>query len=172
MSTVKVFSLDISASSTGWSCIDLVLNKIKYGTIKTTSKDAVSVRLTIFRKTLLDLLKKYRPDIILIEDTFVGKNPAVIKLLAKFGGVAEQLIYEFVGTPPTIISNKTVKAFFCTKKKENLFEIIHDLLGWTDKEVFNSYNDIADSIAQSIYYIHTKGFKIMREEKEYGFLYK
>lgn len=172
MVSVRVFSLDISASSTGWSYFNLKSNDTKFGTIKTKSKDTTSVRLTYFRTTLLKLLKKYKPTIVLIEDTFVGRNPAVVKLLAKFGGVAEQAVYEFVGAAPIIISNKTVKAFFCTKKKEGLFEIIHDLLGWTDKELFSTHNDIADSIAQYIYYIHTEGYKIMKEEKEYGFLYK
>lgn len=172
MSFTRIFSLDVSASSTGWSYYNLRSNKISFGTIKTKSKDAVSVRLTFFRKTLLKLFKKYKPDVILIEDTFVGKNPSVVKLLAKFGGVAEQLSYEFVGEYPIIISNKTVKAFFCTKKKEGLFEIIHDLFGWDEKEEFKTHNDIADSIAQNIYYIHSEGYKIMKEEKEYGFLYK
>jgi Holliday junction resolvasome RuvABC endonuclease subunit len=172
MSSIRVFSLDISASSTGWSYYNLRYNNTKFGTIKTTNKDTTSVRLTYFRATLLKLLKKYKPTIVLIEDTFVGRNPAVVKLLAKFGGVAEQVVYEFIGAAPIIVSNKTVKAFFCTKKKEDLFEVIHDLLGWTDKESFKTHNDVADSIAQYIYYIHTEGYKIIKEEKEYGFLYK
>ena len=61
-----------------------------------------------------------------MEDTFVGMNPKVNKLLSKFGGVAEQLVFEMAKTSPIIVSNTAVKAFFGMKKKEELFVVITD----------------------------------------------
>lgn len=169
----KVLSLDISASSTGWSFFCAGGRKYEFGTIKTKNKVVLAKRLTFFRNELKKVIDKHQPNVVLIEDTFVGKNPTVNKLLSKFGGVAEQLVYECLKTPPVIISNKTVKAFFCVKKKEQLFEVISSLLKWTNKKyTFKDYNDITDSIAQLMYFIHTKNYKKIKEEKSYGFIYR
>ena len=113
----KVLSLDISGSSTGWSVATIGSENLQFGTIVTSASDCLAKRLTIFRGALLKLFKAHKPFIIVMEDTFVGQNPAVNKLLSKFGGVAEQLVYEFLKAPPIIVSNKTVKVFFCVKKK-------------------------------------------------------
>jgi Holliday junction resolvasome RuvABC endonuclease subunit len=168
----RVLSLDVSGSSTGWSFIATNSRKHHYGTIKTSSKDCLAKRLTVFRKALIKLFDKYKPNIILLEDTFVGKNPKVNKLLSKFGGVAEQLVYEFLKVPPIIISNKTVKAFFCVKTKEALFEVISDLCVWGELNTFKKYNDIADSLAQLLYYLQTENFKIIKREVPYGYIYE
>lgn len=168
----RILSLDVSGSSTGWSFATKNSKKLLFGTIKTDPSDPLAKRLDMFRRSLWVIMATYRPNIILLEDTFVGKNPAVNKLLSKFGGVAEQSVYEYTGTPPVVISNKTVKAFFHVKKKEALFEVMHDLLDWTAEHQFKGFNDIADSIAQLKYYLDLKNLSKVREEVEYGFKYK
>lgn len=172
-----VLSLDISASSTGWSAVKN--NKLRYGVIETDSKFDTSKRLHYFRTELIMILEIIKPKEVLMEDTFVGPNPKVNKLLSKFGGVSEQLVYESLGKSPLVIDNKTVKAFFRVKKKDELFLVILDLLGWKiDEDIsfnkyFNNYNDIIDSIAQLLYGcdILLKRKKI-KMEREYGFRYK
>lgn len=171
-SAVKVLSLDISGSSTGWSVVTVGSKKLQFGTINTNASDCLAKRLTIFRESLFKLFNKHRPLIIIMEDTFVGKNPAVNKLLSKFGGVAEQLIYEFLKAPPIIISNKTVKAFFCVKTKEALFEIVYDLCMWGSDKTFKKHNDISDAIAQLWYYLQIENLKIIKKEAPYGYVYE
>lgn len=168
----RVLSLDVSGSSTGWSFISSTSRKKYFGTIKTSNKDCLAKRLTIFRKELCKIIKKYKPTIILLEDTFVGRNPAVNKLLSKFGGVAEQLVYEFLKAPPIIISNKTVKAFFCVKTKEALFDVIRSLCAWDSVMTYKKYNDVADSLAQLLYYLQLAEFKIIKKEMPYGYIYE
>lgn len=168
----RILSLDISGSSTGWSFLSSKAKVYKFGTIKTKNTMALAERLTLFRNELKDLIFKYKPEVILIEDTFVGRNPAVNKLLSKFGGVAEQLVYECLEVSPVIISNKTVKAFFCVKKKEQLFEVISSLLDWSDDCSFKEYNDMSDAIAQLMYFIDTEKYREIKKETSYGFIYK
>lgn len=172
MSKFRILSLDISASCTGWSFLTNNSKNIKYGTIKTDKKLETAERLDFFRKELIKVIKKYKPTLVVLEDTFVGKNPKVNKLLSKFGGVAEQLVYELIDEIPLIISNKTVKSFFSTTKKEKLFIIVSDIIGWKDQEkfTFKEYNDIIDSIAQILYAIDILlKLKNIRLETDYGF---
>lgn len=170
-------SLDISASSTGWSVVKH--GKLHYGTIKTNNKSSTSERLNYFRKELAELIVSMKPKEVLMEDTFVGLNPKVTKLLAKFGGVAEQLVYELLNKPPLIVDNKTVKAFFHVKKKDALFLVVLDLIDWVLNEGvsfnknFKAYNDIIDSIAQLLYGCDVLlKYKKIKMEKEYGFRYE
>ncbi len=167
----RALSLDISGSSTGWSFFSNNSSKIEFGTITTKSKDCLAKRLTVFRNSLLKVLEKYNPEVVIMEDTFVGRNIKVNKILSKFGGVAEQLSYEVLKNQPIIINNKTVKAFFCVKSKEDLFVIIKDLCKWRGKS-FNKYNDVSDAIAQLWYYLQKEGVLDIKKETDYGFIYK
>ena len=168
----KVLSLDISGSSTGWSVATIGSENLQFGTIITSASDCLAKRLTIFRGALLKLFKAHKPFIIVMEDTFVGQNPAVNKLLSKFGGVAEQLVYEFLKAPPIIVSNKTVKAFFSVKKKDALFDVVHDLCGWGPDKTFKKYNDISDAVAQLWYYLQLGNLKTIKREMPYGYIYE
>ena len=167
-------SLDISAISTGWAVVSNKNNDYIFGTIKTKTGLDTSERLNVFRIKLLRLMKKYKPAVVILEDTFVGRNPKVNKLLSKFGGVAEQLVFEIFGMSPIIVSNKTVKAFFGTKKKEKLFIVIADLLGWDTSEcTYKKYNDMADACAQAMYVCDVLlEIKCIREIKDYGYKFR
>jgi Holliday junction resolvasome RuvABC endonuclease subunit len=169
-----ILSLDISASCTGWSAINHEDGVFIYGNITTKAKLPTAARLDKFRDELKFLLSKYKPRVVVIEDTFLGRNPLVNKLLSKFAGVAEQTIFEYRKAPPYIVSNKTVKAFFKAKDKEALFNIMLDLLEWDPGFYpFKKYNDVVDSIAQLIYCCDSiLKTKKHRTEHEYGFKYK
>lgn len=170
----RVLSLDVSSTSTGWSFITERKNSLKFGTIRPGKKLNVAEKLTFFREELIKILKKYKPTYIVLEDTFMGANPKVTKLLAKFGGVAEQVVYEYSNKAPYIMSNTTSKSFFKVKKKEKLFVLIIDLLDFTEKMLtFKEWNDIADSIAQLWCYCDdVLEIKKIREEKDYGYKFR
>jgi len=148
--------------------------KYKFGVIKTKAKLDTAERLDIFRTKIIRLIKKYKPTVVVLEDTFVGMNPKVNKLLSKFGGVAEQVVFELLHFPPLIVSNKTVKAFFGTKKKDALFVVIAGLLEWDEEEyTYKNYNDMADATAQLMYVCDKLlEVKCIRKEHEYGYRYE
>jgi Holliday junction resolvasome RuvABC endonuclease subunit len=167
---LSVLSLDVSASCTGWSFTrdgKVFIN----GTIKTLPKNSRAERLNIFYASLKALLIEYAPQYIVIEDTFAGKNTKTLKILSEFAGVAKLCCRRTLDIEPYIISNSTVKAFFKTPTKEQLFYFVCDILEKKDLN-FKKNNDIIDAQAQLMCYaqdilkIYT--FKLL---KEYGFMY-
>lgn len=170
----RILSLDISSTSTGWSFYYGNFNKIKFGRIMPDKKLETAEKLNYFRKELIKIVKKLKPNEVVIEDTFFGRNAKVSKLLAKFAGVAEQVVLEYCKTCPYILVNTTVKSFFRALNKENLYYIIIDVMNF-DENRFNykEHNDITDSIAQLLFfYDSVLNIKMLRYEKEYGYLYE
>lgn len=166
-----ILSLDVSTVSTGWSVFKGHA-LYKYGIIKIDSKKDIHEKMVTFRDSIKKLLVKYKPSIVLIEDVWMGTNAKTSKILAKFCGIAEEAIYRTTKCKPIIIVNKHPKGLFKCKTKKDLYVFLRELLG-KEKEFssFSGYNDITDSIAQAYYYIHYN-IKKIRQEKEYGFLYK
>ncbi len=171
----KVLSLDVSSTSTGWTFVNSKDMLLIFGKIMPDKKAHLPEKLTYFRKSIIALLKKYKPNNIVLEDTFEGRNPKVTNLLAKFGGVAEQTIFQYCKRVPYIMGNTTPKSFFKVRSKELLYEVIIDLKedAFVNEDMnFKDYNDITDSIAQLLCYCHDI-LKIIKfkEEVEYGFRY-
>ena len=167
----RILSLDISASSTGWSFF--YNGSLEYGVITTIAKHSTAKRLLEFRKALKKLLKRFKPTDIVVEDIFSSKNVNVFKLLAKFAGVAEELCKSFLDVEPCIIHNNTVKSYYKVKKKTELFEFMLDIMEWPEERFnFKKHNDIIDSIAQLFCYSDVVvNYIRFRQEKDYGYLY-
>lgn len=170
--TLRVLSLDISASSTGWAFSDGSNNPIAYDVIKTSSKNSRAERLEIYRKELSTLIDKLRPTHIVMEDVYSGPNVKTLVLLSKFAGVTEECCLSCFGIEPHLIHNGTVKAYFKVKNKEGLFNIVTDILDWIDT-TFKKSNDMTDAIGQLMcYYDSISTETKFRYEKDYGYLYK
>lgn len=169
---IRVLSLDISASSTGWSFCPVEDDNIISGVITTLPKYSRAERLVKYRIELTKLLKDLQPTHVVMEDVFAGLNPKTLVLLAKFAGVTEECCLSEFGIEPYIIHTNTVKSYFKVKTKEQLFDFVVTLLDW-QKFNFKRDNDIVDAISQLlVYYDQVLNAKKFREEKDYGFLYE
>ena len=89
----KLLSLDTSSSKTGWSCFEDAKYK-KSGVInfdtnecKKKYKGNSDKRIEDMCSAIIDLLKKYKPDIIVIEKLNVGRNMVAVRHLSKVIGV-------------------------------------------------------------------------------------
>ncbi len=172
--TSRVISLDIAAT-TGWGFISgSKIEEIKFGLIKTNSKFSEAQRLAYFRNELFKLLVEFKPTHVVIEDVYSGVNVNVMKLLAKFAGVAEECCLSAAGIEPYVIHTNTVKSYFKVKNKQQLFDFVVEILGFENDGVsFKEHNDIIDAIGQLLCYCDTiLGVKNFRSEKDYGFLYE
>lgn len=172
---MRVLSLDISASSTGWAFASgSARAPFSYGLIKTSNKFTLSERLAYFKNELYRLLLEFKPTHVVMEDVFAGLNNKTLIMLAKFAGVAMETCYSTAGSDPYIIHTNTVKSYFKVKNKEQLFYMIADVCDWEkDKVSFKKHNDLTDAIAQLMcYYDYVLGYKNFRIEKDYGFLYE
>ena len=142
----KIFSLDISSTSTGWSY--MINNKVQaYGKIIPEKELDKVEKLLIFRKELTMLFKMYKPKYVVIENGFFGRNVNTLKVLSNFSGVAMECCLSVTKTKPYIMNNKTTKTHFNVNKKEQLYEKIVKLYKFDDFE-FGKHNDITDAIAQ------------------------
>lgn len=170
LSLERVLSLDV-ANKTGWAFISSSL--LRYGLIKVDSKLSEAKRLVYFRNELKKLLKKLKPSHIVIEDVYSGKNVNTLKLLAKFGGVAQECCLDISGVEPYIMHNRITKSYFKVKNKRELFDFALTVFDWKDNDItFEKYNDIVDAICQLFcYYDLVLNVKEFRKEKDYGYLY-
>lgn len=160
----KILSLDISSVSTGW-CF-LIDDKIKeYGIIKINSNKFDKFdRLLKFREELLKVLTKYKPEHIIIENGFFGRNIKTLKLLSNFIGVGIECCYSITGVKPYIMANTTPKSHFGVRSKEDLFNKVVKIYKLSNKHwKFDTHNDITDAIAQGMCYYDTEVNVIWRE---------
>lgn len=171
MGDIKMLSLDI-ATTTGWAFVDIHnMEEIKAGVIKLNSKMEFSVRLKDFREKLQRLLITLLPNFVVIEDVFAGNNIPTLKKLSKYAGVAQECCVSTLNIEPYIIHNNTVKSYFKIKKKEELFEVIKEVVDWEDA-TFKKHNDVTDAIAQLMcYFDQISADKKYKIEKDYGVLY-
>lgn len=169
----RVLSLDVSSSSTGWAFVSSKKkSKIKYGLIKTSSKHSRPRRLLEYKKELKELLRRFKPTHIVIEDIYSGPNIKTLILLAKFAGITEECGLSTCAVEPYIIHNNTVKSYFKVKNKEEMFEFMVDIFEWKDAN-FNKHNDITDSLGQLLCYCdHVLNVSKYRFKKDYGYLYE
>jgi Holliday junction resolvasome RuvABC endonuclease subunit len=171
---IKVLSLDV-ATNTGWSFFsNRKRDSISFGLIKTNPDFDVAERLCFFRQELVKLLHTFTPTHVVIEDVFLGFNVKTLILISKFAGVTLECCMTVSGIHPYIINTNTVKSYFKAENKEDVFNMIKEIFGWTEDEInFKKHNDITDSIAQlmcfcdSVLQQHT-----FRFERKYGYLYE
>jgi Holliday junction resolvasome RuvABC endonuclease subunit len=165
-----IFSLDVSASSTGW-CYTSDGKYFDRGIIKTDPKCSRSCRLLHFSNELETLLLKFKPVFIVQEDTFSGINIKTLKILSEFAGVSKLVCFRTLKIDPFIISNLTVKSYFAAANKEDLFNFTCELLEIKDL-TFKSNNDIIDAQAQLLCYSDLiLGKYKYRFDKKYGYIY-
>jgi Holliday junction resolvasome RuvABC endonuclease subunit len=170
----RILSLDISASSTGWAfAFGQARGQISFGLIKTSPKFSHAERLAYFRNELMKIMLEFRPSHVVMEDVFSGLNPKTLVLLSKFAGVAQETCKSIAGVDPYIIHTNTVKAFFKLKKKEEIFDMVVDIMDWQDEKLsFKKHNDVTDALAQMFCYMDgVLKTRIFRTEKPYGYLY-
>ena len=74
---MKILGIDPGTAIIGFGLIEKNksnLRLIKYGCIKTSANLSTAERLNVLHKELSSLLKKYKPDIVAVEDIFFFKN--------------------------------------------------------------------------------------------------
>lgn len=141
---MRVLGLDI-ATSTGFGLLDDD-SLLAYGLLVIPSKATHRERFKIFRKELIKLYKISKPDLVVIEDTFVKKNVAVTSYLNQLRGIA----IESIPVKSDFYSLKTSQARASLGKgkkytKEDVFNCMvtkYKLKGF----VFEEHNDITDAI--------------------------
>ena len=161
---MRIVGIDPGFAIVGYGVVDYVGNHfttIDYGTITTCAGVKFERRLEIIYDELDDLLKKYNPDAIAIEELFfnsnqktaiqVGQARGVIILCAVKSGAE---VYEYT---PLQVKQAVVGYGRAEKKQiEQMTRIILNL------ESVPKQDDAADALALAICHAHSSGSALMR----------
>jgi Holliday junction resolvasome RuvABC endonuclease subunit len=90
---MKIIALDVSGSATGWAyAVDHTLKD--YGKFISNLRKTRGERLYDFALWLDELFTKYKPDVVLIEKPYLGRNSNVLANLSKFIAVVELMAFQ------------------------------------------------------------------------------
>ncbi|MDD4271285.1 MAG: crossover junction endodeoxyribonuclease RuvC [Patescibacteria group bacterium] len=90
MAIKTILGIDPGIADTGFGIVKIDNNKLTclgYGSIKTSAKLNLADRLEIINSELTKLIKKYKPDLIAIEELFFGNNVKTALIVGQARGV-------------------------------------------------------------------------------------
>jgi Holliday junction resolvasome RuvABC endonuclease subunit len=168
---MKVLALDIAGSSTGWSFGEDHQLK-EWGKYISNLRHSRGRRLHDFAQWMGELFETHKPDVILIEKPFLGRNSNVLANLSKFVAMAEYQAYNVLGLAiedDWFLDPRQIKRLMKVKKstekgntkskhddnKKLMVQKINELYGMRlkyCKQKSKKYND--DDIADSIALLH------------------
>lgn len=151
---MRILGLDISSTCTGVSVVnDGYLDINTLDTIVPSDKFSLGQKLVFFEKHIKKLLKKYNPDIVVIEDIFKGPNAKTFKTLAMFRGIIFKVVFEKMKIDPKSIMPTEARKLVGAKgvKKEDGFQFVINKYGLKEF-VFEKHNDITDAVVLALAY--------------------
>jgi len=152
---MNVLALDLSISSTGVCIVNENLDLIFYTTIKTKSNLSEPNRLFNIYNSVEELIKKYKPEVIVFEDVFVGPNKKTAILLSRLSGLVIGLTFK-MDLSYKIITTMQMKKFILGDLKKSKNRNLKEEMRLKIIEIFNlpvnTNNDITDSIGLGLTY--------------------
>lgn len=88
---MRILGIDPGTRITGYGLIDKHGNRLQHvdnGAIYTKSDDALPQRLKIIFEGLIEVIERYQPDVVAIEQVFMAKNPQSALKLGQARGAA------------------------------------------------------------------------------------
>ena len=86
-----ILGIDPGLQKTGWGLIETQNNSLSYrdsGLVKTQTSLPLAARLSIIDEGLARVVHDYKPDVAVVEETFVNRNPASALKLGMARGIA------------------------------------------------------------------------------------
>lgn len=154
---MKILAIDPGLNNTGWGVINQNGNHLTYeasGLIKTKPKESLSQRLAVIFREIEQVIKRYQPDEVAIEETFVNSSPKDTLKLGQARGVALVVPSIYGYQVAEYAPNKIKKSIVGNghASKEQIQHMVKILL---PKAQFQS-SDEADALAIAITHAHYK----------------
>ena len=156
---MRVLGIDPGIAIVGYGIIDYENNKYKvvdYGAITTEAGTPLAIRLNIIFTGMNQLIDKFKPDIMSIEELFFNKNVKTAITVAQARGVSIVAasvkgidIYEY--TPLQI---KQALVGYGRAEKTQIQQVVKMFLGLPKVP---KPDDVADALAIAICYTHFQG---------------
>ncbi|MFQ5492604.1 MAG: crossover junction endodeoxyribonuclease RuvC [Candidatus Dojkabacteria bacterium] len=152
-----VLGIDCGSALVGWAVLEQKGNKLKhidYGDIRTSKDDDMPLRLKSIFRQFSEIIKRYKPDEMAVEEIFFFKNQKTIIPVAQARGVtvlagAEYDLPVYGYTPPQV--KVAVTGYGRAEKKQVQF-MVSKILGL--KEIPKP-DDVADAIAVGICHLNS-----------------
>lgn len=152
----RILGIDPGSATLGWGVIErhgVKYRGIAYGTVKSSPRDQFSTRLAKIHEGLAEVVSKFRPEVIAVEEAFYAQNVKVAMKLGQVRGVVlllgEQTGLQIAEYSPRLVK-KTV-AGYGNAEKHQVQEMVKILL---NLEHVPEPHDAADALALAICHFH------------------
>ena len=157
---MRILGIDPGFAITGYSIIDYIGNKFKLitsGAITTEANLAFPTRLTIIYNQLGEIINKYNPEVISVEELFFNQNIKTAINVAQARGIV--LVVGCKNSIPTYeytpLQIKQAVVGYGRAEKKQVQQMVKAILNV--KEV-PKLDDITDSMAAAICHAHSSKF--------------
>ncbi|MEP6925150.1 MAG: crossover junction endodeoxyribonuclease RuvC [Pyrinomonadaceae bacterium] len=153
---MRVLGIDPGSETLGWGVVKKdgnVYRLVQYGTVKSSPRDAFSKRLLKISDGIEDVIARFQPDVLSIEEAFYAVNVKVALKLGQVRGVALMLgekhgleVHEYA---PRLIKQTVVG--YGNAEKHQVGEMVRILL---KLPAVPTPHDAADALAIAICHFH------------------
>jgi len=156
---MRVLGIDPGSESLGWGILEggpLRYRGIAYGVIRPGKREGFSKRLLNIHEGVCEVIDKYNPDVLAVEEAFFARNAKVALKLGQVRGVI-LLVGESKGLTIAEYSPRLIKQTvvgYGNAEKLQVQEMVKVLLGL---EKIPEPNDAADALATGICHFHHCG---------------
>jgi crossover junction endodeoxyribonuclease RuvC len=160
---IRVLGIDPGLRRTGWGVVDIAGNRLMFvacGSVETSDRDALAVRLVAIHQGLARVLAEHHPDEAAVEATFVNKNPAATLKLGQARGVAllvpAQAGVSVAEYAPNLVKKTIVGAGHGEKVQ------IRMMIGVLLPRATPDTEDAADALAIAVTHAHHRQSAVLR----------
>ena len=153
---MRVLGIDPGSETLGWGVVESIGSKYKlvdFGTVRSSPRAAFSKRILKAYDGLFEIVDRFEPSVVSVEEAFYAVNPSVAIKLGQVRGaillLAEQKGLEIAEYSPRLIK-KTVVGYGNADKRQ-VQEMVRLLLGL---KAMPEPHDAADALAIAICHFH------------------
>jgi len=158
---MRGLGIDPGSETLGWGVVEgagLRYSLVDFGTVKSNTKLAFSKRLLKVYDGVSEVVDKFSPDVLAVEDTFYAVNVGVALKLGQVRGtmllLAEQRDLEIAEYSPRLIKQTVVG--YGAAEKHQVQEMVRVLLRM---KTVPTPHDAADALAIAICHFHHAGLQ-------------
>ncbi|MFN6963588.1 MAG: crossover junction endodeoxyribonuclease RuvC [Pyrinomonadaceae bacterium] len=158
---MRVLGIDPGSETLGWGVVEgsgLKYTLIDFGTVRSSPGQQFSKRLLNVYKGVDEIVDRYSPDVLAVEDTFYAVNVGVALKLGQVRGtmllLAEQRGIEIAEYSPRLIKQTVVG--YGNAEKTQVQEMVRILLRL---KAIPQPHDASDALAIAICHFHHAGMK-------------
>jgi crossover junction endodeoxyribonuclease RuvC len=158
---MRVLGIDPGSETLGWGVVEgsgLKYSLVDFGTVRSSPREAFSRRLAKIYHGVSEVVEKFRPDVLSIEEAFYATNVSVAMKLGQVRGVVlllgEQQGLSIAEYAPRLIKQTVVG--YGNAEKHQVQEMVRILLRMKS---IPTPHDAADALAIAICHFHHAGMQ-------------